>query len=79
MLLSAMESAADLSLTLECGRISYAPKEALPGLFTMAMDTEAALREYLHLDYHLPVVAASVRWPMPLTLSRRLRRGFERS
>jgi anion-transporting ArsA/GET3 family ATPase len=50
-----MEPRGDLSAAFECGETTYEPKQVLPGLFVMTMDTEAALREYLRLTLHIPV------------------------
>jgi anion-transporting ArsA/GET3 family ATPase len=54
-LLCEMEPRGDLSAAFECGDTTYEPKQVLPGLFVMTMNTEAALREYLRLTLHIPV------------------------
>lgn len=38
------------------GELKFEPTEVQPGLFAMAMDTEASLREYVKLHLRLPVV-----------------------
>lgn len=53
-LLCSMEPTGDLELALDCPPLAYAPRETSPGLFAMAMDTEAALGEYLSINFHLP-------------------------
>ena len=50
-----MEPRGDLSSAFECGPTTYSPRAVSPGLFAMSMDTEAALREYLQINVHLPV------------------------
>jgi anion-transporting ArsA/GET3 family ATPase len=37
-------------------RVEFAPREVLPGLWLMAMDTEESLREYLSLNLRVPLV-----------------------
>ena len=56
VLVCAMERGEDLSLALESPDLAYRPREVLPGLFAMAMDTEDALREYLVVQAHLPPI-----------------------
>ncbi len=56
VLVCAMERGEDLSLALESPKLTYRPREVLPGLFAMAMDTEDALREYLVVQAHLPPI-----------------------
>jgi len=56
VLVCAMERAEDLSLALETPELTYRPREILPGLYAMAMDTEDALREYLVVQAHLPPI-----------------------
>jgi anion-transporting ArsA/GET3 family ATPase len=50
-----MEPRGDLSSAFECGPTNYTPRAVSPGLSAMSMDTEAALREYLRINVHLPV------------------------
>jgi anion-transporting ArsA/GET3 family ATPase len=40
----------------ETSRFGFKPRQVQPGLFAMAMDTEASLQEYLRLQLRLPVV-----------------------
>jgi anion-transporting ArsA/GET3 family ATPase len=56
VLVCAMERGEDLSLALEAPNLAYRPREILPGLFAMEMDTEDALREYLVVQAHLPPI-----------------------
>jgi anion-transporting ArsA/GET3 family ATPase len=56
VLVCAMERGEDLSLALESPDLAYRPREVLPGLFAMVMDTEDALREYLVVQAHLPPI-----------------------
>ena len=39
----------------------------LPGIWSMSMDTEASLREYLKLQMRIPVVGRIGPWPRPST------------
>lgn len=57
VLVCEMEARGDLAGTLECGPVGYLPKTIAPGLSVMAMDTEAALAEYLRLHLRLPAIA----------------------
>ena len=50
-----MEPRGDLAGTFECGPVGYVPRVLDAGLSVMAMDTEAALAEYLRLHLHLPM------------------------
>ena len=56
VLVCAMERGEDLALALGSGALTYRPRELAPGLFAMEMDTEAALREYLVVQAHLPPI-----------------------
>ena len=49
------EDKGDLARAYECGALGFRPREVSPRLWAMSMDTEAALREYLRLQLHLPV------------------------
>jgi anion-transporting ArsA/GET3 family ATPase len=51
-----MEPRGDLSAAFECGVTRYEPKQVLPDLSVMTMDTEMALREYLHLTLRIPAI-----------------------
>lgn len=55
-LLCAMERPADLSTALGCGPLSYEPQLIAENLAAIEMDTEAALREYLRVQVHLPPI-----------------------
>ncbi len=51
-----VDAKGDLSTFFEAQAITYAEREVAPGLWAMSMDTEQALREYLSLNLHLPVL-----------------------
>ena len=51
-----VDAKGDLAFAFETDRLRFKPREAQPGLWAMAMDTEQSLREYLHLQLHLPLV-----------------------
>lgn len=55
-LLCAMERASDLEIALGTAPLSYRPREVVENLSVMAMNTEAALREYLTVQAHLPPI-----------------------
>ncbi len=55
-LLCEADPKADLAAFLETGPLSFAEREVAPGLWAMAVDTEASLREYLHLNLRIPLV-----------------------
>jgi anion-transporting ArsA/GET3 family ATPase len=55
-LICEVEGKGDVASALETGPTKFKEREVGPGLFAMSMDTEASLREYLHLNLHLPVV-----------------------
>jgi anion-transporting ArsA/GET3 family ATPase len=55
-LLCAMERGSDLQLALDTAPLGYAPQTIAENLSVMAMDTEAALREYLTVQAHLPPI-----------------------
>jgi anion-transporting ArsA/GET3 family ATPase len=50
-----VEAGGGLAAAYECGVLEFAPKQVTPGLFAMAMDTEASLREYLRIQLRVPV------------------------
>ena len=56
-LLCEIDAKGDLAEVLECGPLAFDPREVLPRLHVMAMDTEASLREYLRLHLRVPLVA----------------------
>ncbi|HTX00896.1 MAG TPA: ArsA-related P-loop ATPase, partial [Acidimicrobiales bacterium] len=51
-----VEAGGGLASAYECGELEFTPRQVSPGLFAMAMDTEASLREYLRLQLRVPVV-----------------------
>ena len=55
-LLCAMERGSDLEIALNTPPLGYQPKVVAENLSVMAMDTEAALREYLTVQAHLPPI-----------------------
>ncbi len=55
-LLCEVDAKGDVAAYLETAPTAFAAHEVLPGLFAMAMDTEASLREYLKLNLRIPVV-----------------------
>jgi anion-transporting ArsA/GET3 family ATPase len=55
-LLCEVEPKGDVAAYFESGPASFKAQEVLPGLWTMSMDTEASLREYLRLNLRIPVV-----------------------
>jgi anion-transporting ArsA/GET3 family ATPase len=56
-LLCEIDADGGLAGVLETDRLQYAPREVLPNLFAMAMDTEASLKEYLKLQLRIPLLA----------------------
>jgi anion-transporting ArsA/GET3 family ATPase len=40
----------------ECGSIAFRPREVMPGVSLMAMNTEASLAEYLRLNLRVPII-----------------------
>ncbi|HEX3621651.1 MAG TPA: ArsA family ATPase [Acidimicrobiales bacterium] len=52
-----VDAKGDLADFFETPRPGFEPKKVAPNLWAMAMDTEASLREYLHLQLRLPTVA----------------------
>ena len=40
----------------EAGKIGFKPKEVMPGISLLAMDTEASLAEYLRLNLRVPII-----------------------
>jgi anion-transporting ArsA/GET3 family ATPase len=51
-----VDAKGDVASYLETAETRFVPREVLPGLFAMSMDTEASLREYLRLNLRIPVV-----------------------
>ena len=52
-----VDSKGDLADFFGIGPLTFDPTEVRPGLFAMAMDTEASLKEYLRLQLKLPMLA----------------------
>ena len=52
-----VDAKGDLADFYETSRPRFEPHKVAPNLWLMAMDTEASLREYLHLQLRLPTVA----------------------
>jgi anion-transporting ArsA/GET3 family ATPase len=52
-----VDAKGDLADFFETPRPAFEPRRVAPNLWAMAMDTEASLREYLHLQLRLPSVA----------------------
>jgi len=52
-----VDAKGDLADFFETSRPAFEPYKVASNLWLMAMDTEASLREYLHLQLHLPSVA----------------------
>jgi anion-transporting ArsA/GET3 family ATPase len=55
-LLCEVDAKGDMSAFFETGPTTFVPRELLPRLSAMSMDTEASLREYLKLNLRIPVV-----------------------
>ena len=55
-LLCEVDAKGDVGAYFEAGPHGLHPREVLPGLWAMSMDTEASLREYLKLNLRVPVV-----------------------
>ncbi|MHB8262609.1 MAG: ArsA family ATPase [Acidimicrobiales bacterium] len=55
-LLCEADGSGDFSAYLGSGPVKYKAREVGERLYAMSMDTEAALREYLHIFMHMPVV-----------------------
>jgi anion-transporting ArsA/GET3 family ATPase len=52
-----VDAKGDLADFYETSRPGFQPQKVASNLWHMAMDTEASLREYLHLQLHLPTVS----------------------
>ena len=52
-----VDSKGDLADFFGVGPLTFEPTEVRPGLFAMAMDTEASLKEYLRLQLKVPMLA----------------------
>ena len=55
-LLCEVDAKGDVATQLEVDPTGFDAREVLPGLWAMAMDTEASLREYLKLQLKVPMV-----------------------
>lgn len=55
-LLCEADGKGDLAQVLETAPLQFEPREVLPRLHAMAMDTEASLREYLRLQLRVPLL-----------------------
>jgi anion-transporting ArsA/GET3 family ATPase len=51
-----VDAKGDLSSLFEATPTDFTPREVSPGIWSMSMDTEASLREYLKLQMRIPVV-----------------------
>jgi anion-transporting ArsA/GET3 family ATPase len=51
-----VDAKGDLSSLFEAGRTNFTPPPIAPNIWSMSMDTEASLREYLKLHLRIPVV-----------------------
>ena len=56
-LLCEVDAKGNLADFFEVGPVGFAEREIQPRLFAMSMDTEESLKEYLALNFRLPVVA----------------------
>jgi anion-transporting ArsA/GET3 family ATPase len=56
-LLCEIDAGGGLAGVLETAPLSFTPREVLPRLHAMAMDTEASLKEYLKLQLRVPLLA----------------------
>ncbi len=52
-----VDAKGDLAGAYEAGAVAFAARELEPGLFAMAMDTEASLKEYLSVQLRMPRLA----------------------
>ncbi|MGP0031114.1 MAG: ArsA-related P-loop ATPase [Acidimicrobiales bacterium] len=51
-----VDAKGDLAALFEAAPTDFTPREISPGIFSMSMDTEASLREYLKLHLRIPVM-----------------------
>jgi len=54
-LLVEVDAKGNLASLFEHERVGYTPKQVQPGVWAMAMNTEASLREYLKLNLRIPI------------------------
>jgi len=55
VLLVGVDAKGDVAAQFERPAVGFTPREVHPGVFAMALDTEASLREYLRLQLRIPV------------------------
>jgi len=56
VLVSEIDAKGDVTALFEAPPTDFTPREIAPGVWSMSMDTEASLREYLKLHLRIPVV-----------------------
>jgi anion-transporting ArsA/GET3 family ATPase len=56
VLVCEVDAKGDLSSLFEATPTDFTPREVAPGIWSMTMDTEASLREYLKLHLKIPIV-----------------------
>jgi anion-transporting ArsA/GET3 family ATPase len=56
-LLCEIDAKGDLAEVLEAGPLQFTPREVLPRLHAMVMDTEESLKEYLRINIRIPLLA----------------------
>jgi anion-transporting ArsA/GET3 family ATPase len=56
VLVCEVDAKGDVTALFEAPPTDFTPKEVAPGIWSMSMDTEASLREYLKLHLRIPVV-----------------------
>jgi anion-transporting ArsA/GET3 family ATPase len=56
VLVCEVEAKGDVTALFEAPPTDFTPREVAPGVWSMSMDTEASLREYLKLHLRIPVV-----------------------
>ncbi|HEY8543868.1 MAG TPA: ArsA-related P-loop ATPase [Acidimicrobiales bacterium] len=57
VLLCESDAKGGIAKAFEAGDLAFEPREVVPGLWAMAMDTEESLKEYLRLQLRVPLVA----------------------
>ena len=56
VLVCEVDAKGDVTSLFEAPPTDFTPREIAPGVWSMSMDTEASLREYLKLHLRIPVV-----------------------
>ena len=56
VLVCEVDAKGDVTSLFEANPTDFTPREIAPGIWSMSMDTEASLREYLKLHLRIPVV-----------------------